>query len=250
MKKTRKLFATGLAFGIIAVLQSGCTGTAKVTQPTEKLEATSQSAGKTAVDSDPGILSGKVVESINTINYTYVNLEKDGKKSWAAMPLTTVTIGQEIKLRPGTQMGQFSSKTLNRTFEQIVFSPGLVKDTKEALPSSPLASDEKAQLPPGHPSMDATMQSNGQNGMMEQPGNEIAAISGKVVETMDSGGYTYVCLENNGKKVWAAVPATPVTVGQELKLLPGQTMTNFKSKSLDRTFDSVIFSGGVIPATK
>jgi len=29
---------------------------------------------------------------------------------------------------------------------------------------------------------------------------EDATISGKVVETMDSGGYTYVCVEKKGKK--------------------------------------------------
>ena len=40
------------------------------------------------------------------------------------------------------------------------------------------------------------------------------SLSGKVVETMNSGGYTYVSLESNGKKTWVAVPATAVKVGQ------------------------------------
>jgi len=70
------------------------------------------------------------------------------------------------------------------------------------------------------------------------------ALSGKVVETMNSGGYTYVSLEKNGKKTWAAIPAATVKVGQEMTLQPGAEMRNFTSKTLNRTFESIIFSGG------
>ena len=71
-----------------------------------------------------------------------------------------------------------------------------------------------------------------------------APLSGKVVETMDSGGYTYVCLEKDGKKTWLAVPQMKVAKGSEMSFQPGVEMTNFKSKTLNRTFDSIIFSGG------
>jgi len=71
-------------------------------------------------------------------------------------------------------------------------------------------------------------------------------LSGKVVETMDSGGYTYVNIENDGKKTWVAVPKTKVTVGQNISFLPGAVMHKFQSKTLDRTFESIVFSGGVV----
>lgn len=71
--------------------------------------------------------------------------------------------------------------------------------------------------------------------------------SGKVVETMNSGGYTYICLENGGKKSWAAVPLTEVNVGDEIELQPGNEMGLFKSKTLNRTFDNIIFSSGIVP---
>lgn len=71
-------------------------------------------------------------------------------------------------------------------------------------------------------------------------------LSGKVVETMNGGGYTYISLEKNGKKTWVAVPEIKVTVGQEIALQPGQEMRNFASKSLNRTFDSIIFSAGPV----
>ena len=82
-----------------------------------------------------------------------------------------------------------------------------------------------------------------------QPGAATApagiSLSGKVVETMNSGGYTYVSLENNGKKTWVAIPATAVKVGQEVTCQPGMEMKNFTSNTLHRSFESIIFSGGI-----
>jgi hypothetical protein len=71
------------------------------------------------------------------------------------------------------------------------------------------------------------------------------SLSGKVVETMNSGGYTYVCLENSGQKTWVALPQTAVKVGQQVACQPGMEMKNFTSKTLNRTFASIIFSGGL-----
>ena len=68
--------------------------------------------------------------------------------------------------------------------------------------------------------------------------------SGKVVETMNAGGYTYVCLKKGGKKTWVAVPEMKVTVGQQMVFKPGQEMKDFTSKTLNRTFASIIFSEG------
>jgi hypothetical protein len=75
--------------------------------------------------------------------------------------------------------------------------------------------------------------------------SDASSLSGKVVETMNSGGYTYVRLEKKGKKTWVAIPETKVSVGQQISLQPGMEMVNFTSKSLGKTFDSIIFSGGL-----
>lgn len=74
-------------------------------------------------------------------------------------------------------------------------------------------------------------------------------ITGKVVETMNAGGYTYVCLEKDGKKTWVAVQEMKVTVGSKMSFLPGEVMRNFASKSLDRTFDAIVFSAGPAPGS-
>lgn len=73
-----------------------------------------------------------------------------------------------------------------------------------------------------------------------------SSLSGKVVETMDAGGYSYVNLEKNGVKTWVAVPRMKVTVGEEMAFQPGQEMVKFTSRSLNRTFERILFSGGPI----
>jgi hypothetical protein len=77
-----------------------------------------------------------------------------------------------------------------------------------------------------------------------QQEEDSGGISGKVVETMNASGYTYVCIEKNGKKTWVAVPEMKVAVGSKMSFLPGAVMPNFTSKTLNRTFDSIVFSAG------
>jgi len=71
-------------------------------------------------------------------------------------------------------------------------------------------------------------------------------LSGKVIETMNSAGYTYVLIENKGKKTWVAVTETKVVKGQNISFGPGMEMKNFESKTLKRKFDTIIFSEGVL----
>ena len=75
---------------------------------------------------------------------------------------------------------------------------------------------------------------------------DMSPLSGKVVETMDSGRYTYVCLEKNDKKIWVAVYKMKIAVGQIMSFKPGVEMVNFESKTLKRTFDKIVFSTGPI----
>ena len=71
-------------------------------------------------------------------------------------------------------------------------------------------------------------------------------LSGKVLETMESGGYTYVLLKTREDKVWVAIPLMKVSVGQEMTLSPGYEMKDFKSQGLNRKFDRLIFSAGIV----
>lgn len=69
------------------------------------------------------------------------------------------------------------------------------------------------------------------------------AISGKVLQTMDSGGYTYMYVQKkSGEKIWVAVMTTPVKVGSQVSFKGGMEMTDFESKSLKRKFDKIFFA--------
>ena len=74
------------------------------------------------------------------------------------------------------------------------------------------------------------------------------AISGVVAETMDSGGYTYVRLTRDKDSLWLAVPQMKVKVGKTMAFEPGMEMRDFKSKTLNRAFPLIIFSGGPVAA--
>jgi len=70
-------------------------------------------------------------------------------------------------------------------------------------------------------------------------------IKGEVLETMNSGGYTYIQVKAPEGDVWVAMPETKVEKGQQVVCNPGMAMSNFQSKSLNRTFDTIIFSSGL-----
>lgn len=65
--------------------------------------------------------------------------------------------------------------------------------------------------------------------------------TGRVLETMNSGGYTYVNVDLGGNAVWAAGPQVQVKVGDTVSLPRGMEMQNYHSNTLDRTFPSVWF---------
>jgi hypothetical protein len=71
------------------------------------------------------------------------------------------------------------------------------------------------------------------------------ALSGKILETMDSGGYTYLKIDTGLNQPWVAIPQSPVKVGEEVTCRPGMVMKNFSSKSMNRTFDTIVFSAGL-----
>lgn len=69
--------------------------------------------------------------------------------------------------------------------------------------------------------------------------------SGVVLETVTGGGYTYINVEEKGKKFWIAGPETSVRKGARVSFSEQVWMKGFKSKALNRTFDSILFVSGV-----
>ena len=69
-----------------------------------------------------------------------------------------------------------------------------------------------------------------------------ATWRGKVQETMNSGGYSYVHLDTGDRSIWLAGPELQgLAVGQAVTVPQGMLMTNFRSTTLDREFPQIYF---------
>jgi hypothetical protein len=64
---------------------------------------------------------------------------------------------------------------------------------------------------------------------------------GKVISTINAGNYTYIEVSEGGKTVWLAALEVAVKEGDMISYSDGPVTTDIYSKSLNRTFEKVIF---------
>jgi hypothetical protein len=99
-----------------------------------------------------------------------------------------------------------------------------------------------AAPPPGHPTpaqaMDLLMPD-------KLPAPAELPNQGKVISSIDANDFTYIEVERSGATEWIAAPKMVVNPGSSIRYEDGSVMTNFYSKLLKRTFDSVMFVGHV-----
>lgn len=77
------------------------------------------------------------------------------------------------------------------------------------------------------------------------------AFEGVVLEVLNGGGYTYLQIEDVSKnKHWVAVTGVPIEKGTEVRLTEEMRTEKFESKSLNRTFDKIIFASNLQYRTK
>ncbi len=70
-------------------------------------------------------------------------------------------------------------------------------------------------------------------------------FSGKVTETMDAAGYTYVLVDTGTNKIWAAATKFPVKKDDVVSMSDALPMTDFHSKSLNRDFPLIYFASSI-----
>jgi hypothetical protein len=108
-------------------------------------------------------------------------------------------------------------------------SPGC----KKAPPPPPPLAAQGSGGSPGGAAMESAGQAANARGQR--------GLRGEIVETMDSGGYTYLKLRTSKGEVWAAVRKATVAKGQKVTLVDAHPMKNFKSRTLKRTFPVIYF---------
>lgn len=149
--------------------------------------------------------SGRVKSVSMASGYSYIEVDISGETFWLATAVTPVKPGDDIAWNDYALMKQFKSKGLNRVFDQILFVDRIF---------------DKATV---------SQQRH----------------SGTVIEAMNSAGYSYIQVEENGTRVWLAAPESVVKVGQLIRWNSSAPMKNFSSPSLNRSFDEIYFVSGI-----
>ncbi|MBW2273861.1 MAG: hypothetical protein JRG96_11350 [Deltaproteobacteria bacterium] len=137
--------------------------------------------------------------------YTYLEVDVQGTRMWLASSPVQVQPGTEVGWGQFAVMKNFTSKSLNKTFDQILFVNQVVPvDAQQAV-----------------------------------------ASGGKVLSVVNGGGYNYIQVDGASGSLWLAAPISPVSAGNQITWSGGTPMHNFPSPSLNRSFDEILFVGAV-----
>ena len=93
-----------------------------------------------------------------------------------------------------------------------------------------------SQLPADHPTI------QGDGAAPPQSTAAADARSGTVLEVLQSAGYTYARMDFDGEELWVAGPVSPLEEGDEVTVSGLMGMTDFYARSLDRTFEAILFA--------
>jgi hypothetical protein len=211
----------------------------------KKDEPAAQAPGMAAIGQMQN--QGRVVQVLQAGSYTYIEaLVGSGEKVWMAGAHLDAKVGDPIQWGNSSTMRNYQSKTLNRNFDQLLFVEAWSNGT-----SGPATVAAHGSMPnggaaamPGHPPM-AGGAMPGHPPMGNAPAAAGGGNSGVVKSTTNAGGYSYVEIEQGSGTIWVAAPETAVKVGDKVVWDGGSVMQNFTARSLNRTFDQIVFAGGL-----
>jgi len=115
---------TILALGALLITLTVC-GAQAAAAATDSTPMTANRAGAGTPPANPGVLNGEIIETMNSAGYTYILLDTGSRKIWAAAAETSVKVGQRVSIPAGQMMANFTSKSLDRTFDEIYFVGGI-----------------------------------------------------------------------------------------------------------------------------
>ncbi len=140
-----------MAFAALA-LSAACSEkqprTANVSQPEARKSPAEQTMAQKPEASQK---AGKVLETMNSGGYTYVQIDTGSEKIWAATPEFSVQVGDAVVIPEGMPMADFHSPTLNRTFDVVYFVPSISVGGAPAGANAGTMGQSQPQMPPGHP---------------------------------------------------------------------------------------------------
>ncbi len=147
------------------------------TKNSDQPEQTKPSAPTTMTSPDvqpaPTGFTGRVIETMSTAGYTYVQVDTGKEKIWAAAPEFKVNEGETVTIPAGAPMKNYQSKTLNRTFDVVWFVPSIKScedSAKMEMSTTPVTASKKPQtcaVPPAAPDFSSIKKAEGGNTIAE-----------------------------------------------------------------------------------
>jgi len=184
--------------------------TAKNTAPADKPAAQAQAKAATEAAKPMEAFSGKVLEVIQTPNYTYARLGTTKTEQWVATTRMDLKKDADVMVPPGALvMTNYHSKSLDRTFDRLLFVDALV------VAGQPVKSQAQG-MPAGHPSMTP------QKAKVEVP--EIAKAE---------GGYTVAEIFQQRKELAGKVVAVRGMVVKYYPKIMGMNWVHLQDRSGD-----------------
>jgi hypothetical protein len=112
--------SSSFRFLVAALAATTLAARAAVAAP-EPMRAGGAAPAAPAAAAAPSSGGGTVVETMSVATYTYARVKTATGETWVAGPQTTLKVGDAVSWPSGTEMKDFASKSLNRTFDSILF---------------------------------------------------------------------------------------------------------------------------------
>ncbi len=209
MKYKLTISGWALPVALLAIIYiPGCSESTVDASAEDEADKVIVSAGATQIKAavrTPAKNSGTVKSNQKAGGYSYIAVDIDGETFWLATAISNAKAGDKIAWKDHAVMTDFNSKALGRVFKQILF-------VAQVIPASALVS---------------------------------RSHSGTVIDSVNSAGYSYIQVEENGARIWLAAPETRIETGGTIHWDGGAAMRNFTSKSLNRSFDEIFFVSAI-----
>jgi hypothetical protein len=160
--------------------------------------------------------AGIVLETMNAEAYTYARVGAGEEEVWVAGPIAEIAEGDTVSLLGAGNMGSFTSRSLDRTFEEIYF-------IDEFRIADPTASTFQGTVT-------ETMNAAEYTYVQVNVGEELSWMTPP---------------DTDEPLVWLAGPETVVSVGDVVSWQGGSVMKEFRSNTLERTFTEIVFVGSI-----
>jgi len=180
--------------------------------------------GAPAAAPGASVNSGKVLQVQNGGGYTYAEVQTaGGQQVWIAGAQLDIKPGASVQWGDYAVMRNFEAKSLKRNFPEILFV-----NSWGAAGAAAVATGPHGEFP-----------------RPVAPGTAPVSDSGVLKSVVTGGGYSYLEVDRGGKIVWVAAVETPMKAGDKVQWQGDTEMSNFTAKSINRTFDKIIFASGV-----